>query len=175
MRRNTVITLLAIGILIVGIIIGAVGVFVATTSKTKTVTQTETNTTVMATTTTIMVTNTTTMVTTTTLTVTQPTLRTVTIIPATITANATSIHAGQAVSIGVGWEGGQAPYTVTLYLSSIDGCSSSSTIAASKSGLSQPQFVFIVAPASTARYCGTVSSYNGTSSISSSILVTVSP
>jgi hypothetical protein len=71
--------------------------------------------------------------------------------------------------------GGSAPYTITLYGSSSGGCNSSSTILGTRSGQSQPQFVFTVSPASTMRYCGAVSSSSGSSTISSSVVVTVNP
>ncbi|MGD1055730.1 MAG: hypothetical protein ABR867_06580, partial [Nitrososphaerales archaeon] len=96
--------------------------------------------------------------------------------PATITPSIVSVDKGQQVSIGVGWKGGSAPYTVTLYGSSGTSCTSSSTvIGAPKSGLSQPQYVFTILPTSTMRYCGTVSSSSKSSSMSSSVVVTVNP
>jgi hypothetical protein len=161
MRRNAVTTLMVAGLLVAGIVIGSVGFYAATTYEAKIVTQTETSTQILTTTTTQ--------------TIVQPTIQTTTTTPATITPSVTSIVTGQDVSIGVGWEGGSAPYVVTLYSSSNNDCSPSSTIVGSKSGLAQPQFVFIVSPTSTTHYCGTVSSYNVSSSTSSSVLITVNP
>ena len=94
---------------------------------------------------------------------------------ATVTPSVTGVDLGQSVSIGVGWKGGSAPYTVSLYSSSTSDCSSSSTQAGSKSGLSSPQFIFTVAPTVPMYYCGTVTSSGGSSGTSPTVRITVSP
>ena len=95
--------------------------------------------------------------------------------PATITPSTTTIDLGQSVSMGVSWKGGSAPYTIILYSSSGKGCTSSSTVLGTKSGQPLPQSVFTISPTSTARYCATVSSSSGSSTVSSSVVVTVNP
>jgi hypothetical protein len=189
-RRSGVSSAIAAVLLIVGILVGVAGFYVAMPSQTKTATQTETTTarltTTMATMVPTTITQSTTLTETQTQTVIQPTTQTTTDTsassssgslpsPATITPSSTTVDSGQQVSISVGWRGGSAPYTITLYGSSSGGCNSSSTILSAKSGQSQPQFVFIVSPVSTMRYCGVVYSSNGSSAVSSSVVVTVNP
>ncbi len=95
--------------------------------------------------------------------------------PATVTPAASSIDSGQSVSVGVGWKGGAAPYSITLYSSSNGDCSSSSTVAGTKTGLTAPQFIFTVSPTSTTRYCGQVSSSGGSSGVSPTVVIAVGP
>jgi YVTN family beta-propeller protein len=95
--------------------------------------------------------------------------------PATITPSATNLDSGQTISIGVGWKGGAAPYTIYLYSSTSGSCSSSSTQAGKETPLSKPQFIFTVAPTVNTRYCGEVSSSKGSSTMSRTVLITVNP
>ncbi|MBI3858892.1 MAG: YncE family protein [Thaumarchaeota archaeon] len=94
---------------------------------------------------------------------------------ATITPQATTLDSGQALSIGVGWTGGSAPYTITLYSSNEAGCSTSSNVQSMKPGQTQPKFIFTVSPTVNTRYCGSVSSAGGSSAVSPSVLITVNP
>lgn len=184
MRRSGVSNAIAAVLLIVGILVGVAGFYVAVPSQTRTATQTETTTApprAGATITQVM-----TSTETQTQTIIQPTTQTTTYTsvsnssgslpsPATIIPSVTTVGSGQQFSIGVGWNGGSAPYTITLYGSSSGDCNSSSTILGAMSGQSQPQFVFTVSPASTMRYCSAVYSSSGSSTISSSVVVTVNP
>ena len=95
--------------------------------------------------------------------------------PATITPSTKAIDLGQTVYMGVSWKGGSKPYTIILYSSSGTSCTSSSTVSGTESNQPLPQYDFTVSPTSTARYCASVSSSSGSSTISSSVVVTVNP
>ncbi len=95
--------------------------------------------------------------------------------PASVTPSTTILDSGQTAQIAVVWKGGMEPYTIDLYSSTSGSCSASSSRVGVEGGLPTPQYMFTVSPTTTTRYCGTVTSEKGSSTISSSVLVTVNP